>query len=287
MDARIEAFPDIVIEQLVNVLDARDILALSQTCKSLHSIFTSQEVWKSKTIHEFGNLFHVYTIFTTATGLELAPDLAQKFSHEPSDWRAYYLKKNASAQQSDDDALMDQADKEYREAQSYLKTFQNDGSVTVLNQVASKMLWILDVFPGHAGCYYILGFILFVLNQLEDAMILLQMARAVDPDFDLVDDLEGEIERILHGYNGDEHGPSLLENDSLSKDLAEVLVAIFKKFDKDNDGALRPEELDSFIFATNGSHPPAPFLRQMGQRFGCNSKGWLTRDGFLVGLHLT
>jgi hypothetical protein len=48
-------------------------------------------------------------------------------------------------------------------------------------------MWILEVFPGHAGCYYILGFILFVLNKLEEAIILLEMSRAVDPNFEPVD----------------------------------------------------------------------------------------------------
>jgi hypothetical protein len=45
----------------------------------------------------------------------------------------------------------------------------------------------LDVFPGHAGCYYILAFICFVLNKLEEATIILQMGRAVDPTFEPLD----------------------------------------------------------------------------------------------------
>lgn len=59
--------------------------------------------------------------------------------------------------------------------------------MSILALVASKMMWILDVFPAHGGCYYILGFILFVLNKLEEAMILLQMGRAVDPTFEPFD----------------------------------------------------------------------------------------------------
>ncbi|KAL0094708.1 hypothetical protein F4703DRAFT_1728654, partial [Phycomyces blakesleeanus] len=73
----------------------------------------------------------------------------------------------------------------------------------------------------------------------------------------------------------------LLDKDSLSPALTEVLLEIFDTFDKDNDGALNPKELDSFIFTTNGSHPPAAFLRQMGQMFESNAKGWLNKDGFL------
>ncbi|CAO3673694.1 unnamed protein product [Rhizopus stolonifer] len=177
-------------------------------------------------------------------------------------------------------ALMDQADKEYASAQAHLKSFQENGDMSVLSHVASKMMWILDVFPAHGGCYYILGFVLFVLNNLEEAMILLQMGRAVDPAFEPFDELEEEIERIVIGYKGEE---DLLTGDNqLSELLKEVLGEIFNKFDQDQDGALNSKELDHFIFTTNGSHPPSAFLHQMGLRFGANSDGWLTKEGFLA-----
>lgn len=140
----------------------------------------------SKTTLDFGDLFQTYTIITTATGFSLDPLLIEKFSQEPTDWRAYYIQKNKSIS-DDDTALMDQADLEYANAQAHLETFQQEGNVQILVHVASKMLWILDVFPGHAGCYYILGFILFLLNKLEEAAILLQMGRAVDPTFEPID----------------------------------------------------------------------------------------------------
>lgn len=41
-----------------------------------------------------------------------------------------------------------------------------------------------DMFPDHPGCYYILGFILFVLNRLEEATVLLKMGRTIDPGFE-------------------------------------------------------------------------------------------------------
>ncbi|KAL0094707.1 hypothetical protein F4703DRAFT_1032598 [Phycomyces blakesleeanus] len=206
MVASIEKFPDIVLQQLAYLLDPRDIFSLSLASKELYYIFSNNTLWKAKTVHDFGNLFHVYTIFTTSTGLDLGDDLKQKFGKEPENWHTYYITKNASIDETNNDELMDQADKEYTEAQAYLKTFQNDGDIQVLSQVASKMIRILgkssvykiiyhkytysvylDIFPGHSGCYYILGFILFVLNQLEEAMILLQMGRAADPDFEPID----------------------------------------------------------------------------------------------------
>ncbi|KAI8997122.1 hypothetical protein BDB01DRAFT_20401 [Pilobolus umbonatus] len=229
-------------------------------------------------IHDFGDLFQVYDIFTTTSGLTLDPALNTKFGHYPPHWRTYYTNKNKAIHE-DDSSLIDEADREYASAQEHLKSFQEDGNPEILTQVASKMIWILDVFPGHAGCYYILGFILFVLNKLDEATLLLQMGRTVDPSFEPIDDLEDEIERISSGYKGEEE---LLKDDELSEALETVLLEIFKKFDKDKDGALNAKELDNFIFTTNGSHPPATFLRQMGMRFGANARGWLTKNGFLA-----
>ncbi|CAO3650993.1 unnamed protein product [Cunninghamella echinulata] len=183
----------------------------------------------------------------------------------------------------EDEKLMDEADKEYAICHTQLKTFQKEGDIQILNEVASKMLRILDIFPSHGGCYYILAFILFILNQLDEAIVLLQMGRNVDCDFEPIDELEDEIKRILTGYKGEEDETQLItEENELSTPLKEVLLEIFRRFDKDNDNALNNQELRKFIFETNGSHPPPPFLRQMGQRFGSNSKGWLTKEGFLA-----
>ncbi|KAI8640223.1 hypothetical protein BD408DRAFT_434453 [Parasitella parasitica] len=273
----IEQFPDIVIEGLAFILDPEDLSQLALTSKPFHQIFTDNNLWKSKALHDFGDLFQIYTILTTTTGFTLDAALTEKFSQTPSDWRKYYLQKNSTVNENDT-ALMDQADQEYAIAQTQLETFQQDGNMETLVQVACKMMHILDVFPGHAGCYYILGFILFVLNKLEEAIILLEMSKAVDSSFEPVDVLEEEIERIAQGYKGEEE---LLQDNQLSETLQQVLEEVFNKFDADQDGALNAKELDAFIFTTNGAHPPPAFLRQMGLRFGGNSKGWLTKEGFL------
>jgi tetratricopeptide (TPR) repeat protein len=183
---QIESFPDIILEGLAYILEPNDLFQLALTSKQLYQVFMANNLWKSKTLHDFGDLFQIYTIFTTATGFTLDSALTEKFSHEPENWRHYYMKKNKSSTENDV-ALMDQADTEYAHAQTQLESFQQDGNVETLVEVAGKMMWILDVFPSHAGCYYILAFILFVLNKLEEAMILLQMGRAVDPNFEPID----------------------------------------------------------------------------------------------------
>ncbi|KAI8147923.1 hypothetical protein BJV82DRAFT_551674 [Fennellomyces sp. T-0311] len=280
--SRIENLPGRIYENLALFLEPSDVIRLASTCKSMYNSLMNNAIWKSKTAYDFGDLFNIYALIATSAGLELAPDLATKFGQEPSDWKQYYAQKNATVDNADDEALMSQAEKEYSEAQRYLKSFQKDGNVAVLSQVATKMMWILDTFPTHAGCYYVLGFILYVLNRLDEALIPLRTGGLVDPEFEPIAELQAEIQRILKGYKGSEDEASLLDQDSLSPALVEVLMEIFENFDKDRDGALKPNELDSFIFATNGSHPPPPFLRQMGQRFGSNARGWLTRDGFMA-----
>ncbi|KAI8368003.1 hypothetical protein EDC96DRAFT_564506 [Choanephora cucurbitarum] len=280
MTLQIERFPDIVIEGLAFLLEPRDILQLGLCSKSLCQLFMlNNNLWKAKTVNDFGDLFQVYTLFNTASGLTLDSGLAEKFSQEPADWRTYYVQKNKAVAVEDDTALMDQADKEYAHAQAQLETFQQDGNVDTLVQVASKMIWILDTFPGHAGCYYILAFILFVLNKLEEALTLLQMGRVVDPGFEPIDMLEEEIDRIASGYQGEEK--LVTEDNQLSQPLTDVLIEIFNRFDQDKDGALSPKELTNFIVKTNGMQPPPAFLRQMALKFGGNQKGWLTQQGFL------
>lgn len=98
-------------------------------------------------------------------------------------------------------------------------------------------------------------------------------------------ELEKEILLITQGGNKVEEVPVLI-NDSLSPEILKVLLEIFHNFDQDHDDCLSPEELDLFVFSTNGQHPPTSFIEQMGQRFGANELGWLTKKGFLVCLFL-
>ncbi|CAM0142835.1 hypothetical protein VKS41_002600 [Umbelopsis sp. WA50703] len=281
---RIEDIPEPVLTELAYALDPSDISRLACTCKSFSQIYMSNELWRSKCHHDFGNLFTVYQILTTA-GLELDPALVAKFAHEPSDWRKYYIEKNKAVNgtaENQNHALIEEGEEEYKKAQQDLQSFQDTQDVSILNRVASKMVWILDVFPGHAGCYHLLGFILYVLNRLEEAMILLEFGRTVDPEYEPIDDLEEEISNILNGYKGNEDEEPLISDNDLSPKLSQVLNEIFDAFDKDNDGALSNQELGNFIFTTNGSHPPPQFLVQMAQRFGGTRRNWLTKEGFLA-----
>ena len=86
----------------------------------------------------------------------------------------------------------------------------------------------------------------------------------------------------MEGQSSGRDEVPVLINESLSPELLQVLLALFSKYDKDGDGCLNTKELDAYVFSTNGQHPPQSFIDQMGQRFGANEHGYLTKKGFLV-----
>lgn len=86
----------------------------------------------------------------------------------------------------------------------------------------------------------------------------------------------------MQGSKTEKANVPVLINENLSPELLAVLLEIFHKFDADGDDCLSPEELDLFVYSTNGQHPPPSFIEQMGQRFGANEQGWLTKKGYLV-----
>ncbi|OBZ87215.1 hypothetical protein A0J61_04733 [Choanephora cucurbitarum] len=278
-----QRLPENIITRIAYFSSIEDALALGSCSRHCyHSILDNEAFWRSKSLKEFGNIFRLYQIFITSTGLELPSDIADKFAKRPTDWHAYYVQKHTSFQKVDYDTLLDQCDREYMEAQRHLTTFQDDINYSVLTQVASKMFWILDTLPVYAGCYFILSYILYFMKRFEDALDILDMGRNADPSFTQFNELEREIIDSMQNEERKFTDVPLLINENLSPELIAVLLEIFHRFDKDKDNCLNFEELDRFVFSTNGQHPPHSFLQQFGQRFGSNEHGWLTKEGFLA-----
>jgi hypothetical protein len=163
MTVTINQFPQNVINHIALYLNPNDIFYFGLSSKLQYKKAMNQELWKrynmtliwehtkkksscrihSKTLQDFGDIFRLYHIFTSATGLELPSDLTNKFEKEPKDWKNYYVIKSASINEADHEVLLLQGNKEYQDAQKYLKTFKDDMNYSILIQVASKMLWIL------------------------------------------------------------------------------------------------------------------------------------------------
>ncbi|KAI8079659.1 uncharacterized protein B0P05DRAFT_541501 [Gilbertella persicaria] len=275
--------PKNTIEKIATLLDIKDAIVFGSCSKRYqNAILKNESFWRNKTLKDFGNLFRLYQIFITSTGLELPSDLSEKFAKRPHHWFQYYIYKHTSLKRVDNDILLDQCDKEYKEAQRYLTAFQDEIDYSLLTQLASRMFWILDIFPTYAGCYYILGYILFFLKQFGDALDILDMGRCVDASFQQFDELEKDIISTMQTEKRARTDVPLLVNENLSPELIAVLLEIFHRFDKDQDNCLNFEELDFFVYSTNGQHPPTSFLEQMGQRYGSNNQGWLTKEGFLA-----
>ena len=73
----------------------------------------------------------------------------------------------------------------------------------------------------------------------------------------------------------------LQSNGALTPEFQTVLREIFGTYDKDCDGALSLEELETFATASkSGEKINDAELKQLGTFFETNSKGWLTLKGF-------
>ncbi|KAF9432172.1 hypothetical protein BGZ76_011172 [Entomortierella beljakovae] len=264
---------------LVSYLEPAEMVHLGATCRRLNESINRPEIWEEKAIDDFGDRFTITKILCSS-GL----DLGEQDKPEPEDWREYYKERHLSMAQlnKDSDSLVEKSEKDYETVQELLKGFQSTGEIDSLSEAAQLMIGILDNFPGHAGCYHLLGFTLYVLNDLEDALTLLEIGSMVDPNYEPIIELNDEIQRLLDGYGSTmtEGAPLLDSAKELSTPLKAALTAIFNSFDKDGDGSLAPKELSDFVFKTNGSRPPAAFLTQMGLQFGKDSKGYLTLEGF-------
>lgn len=75
--------------------------------------------------------------------MELPGDLSNKLGKKPTDWIAYYNSKLTSLKEADNDVLLSQGNREYKEAQKQLKNPKEELNYSTLIMVASKMFWIL------------------------------------------------------------------------------------------------------------------------------------------------
>ncbi|RUP52461.1 hypothetical protein BC936DRAFT_145218 [Jimgerdemannia flammicorona] len=219
MSSTIETLTQPVLIAICLFLEPHAMLQFASASRVLWKVVNDQEVWKSKTLIDFGDLFTVHLLFTSA-GLEVD----SRFATEPSDWAAYYRAKTDAARGQDPDEKLRDAEIDYVRTQALLRGFQESRDLDVLAQVANKMIGMLgeftrtafnissvfttylslvhkpfsftpqstsspnlDTFPAHAGCYHILAFVLFVLNHLEDALLLLEMGRDIDPEYEPID----------------------------------------------------------------------------------------------------
>ncbi|KAF9994250.1 hypothetical protein BGZ65_010127, partial [Modicella reniformis] len=175
------ALTEDLIVILATHIEPLDLVNLGATCKRLYELFNRQEVWEHKAIDDFGDRFTITSILDSA-GL----DLGEQNKPEPTDWREYYKERHQAMVQmnKDTDAQVAKSEKDYEEAQALLKGFQSSGEIESLSKAAQLMVGILDYFPGHAGCYHLLGFTLYVLNELEDALTLLEIGSMVDPNYE-------------------------------------------------------------------------------------------------------
>ncbi|KAI8990772.1 hypothetical protein BDF20DRAFT_840747 [Mycotypha africana] len=281
--------PKDVIQRIAIQLRPKDIIQLCLCSRNIRTaLISNDEFWRKKSLRDFGDIFKLYRILVKATGLNLPTEISNKFKDYPKIWKHYYIQKTKTMNEADKEVLMDQGSKQYNDAKILLTTIQEtrlELNVSMLVEITSKMLFLLDLLPNYAGCYYILATMLYMENQLRSALDVLDMGRSFNPIFPPFEELEQRILSAMQqdDYKGDgKKDVPLLVSGHFSPELLNVLLEIFETFDKDKDECLNPKELDSFVFSTNGQHPPPSFLKNMADRFGANEHGWLTKKGFLA-----
>ncbi|ORX96117.1 hypothetical protein K493DRAFT_259972 [Basidiobolus meristosporus CBS 931.73] len=233
----------------------------------------AEEFWENKYVEIFGDRNLVVSLLQDA-GVQLPEDTLI----QPESWKQFFLEKYSQFQKAKESEGT-QTTTGFREVQQSLKQFQQEQDMEHLINACQKIFSILDVNPGNAGCYHLLGFICYLLNSLHQALTLLQIGKSIDESYEPIDELEQEIHGLLDEIEGDEGEQPLLEGNELSEALKSVLEALFSRFDVDQDGALNMTELNEFVFQTNGTHPPPPFFQQLCHIFDSNSHG-LTKQGF-------
>ncbi|KAI8350495.1 hypothetical protein B0O80DRAFT_457928 [Mortierella sp. GBAus27b] len=76
--------------------------------------------------------------------------------------------------------------------------------------------------------------------------------------------------------------PALVDEEgALTQECEDALVALFRKYDRDNDGALNNSELNAFAKDTNGSPFNEDSLAEIREFFDLDDKNNLTLKGFL------
>ncbi|KAF8938737.1 hypothetical protein EDD21DRAFT_412626 [Dissophora ornata] len=76
--------------------------------------------------------------------------------------------------------------------------------------------------------------------------------------------------------------PTLVDEEGgLTQDCEDALVAIFKRYDVDKDGALSSAELDAFAKDTNGDVFDEDTRSEIAEFLDLDDKGQLTLKGFL------
>ncbi|ORY07718.1 hypothetical protein K493DRAFT_273303 [Basidiobolus meristosporus CBS 931.73] len=248
---------------------------LSEILESLHiqSDNNSEEFWADKYVEVFGDRELLATILNNA-GIQIPEEIVVC----PKSWKAFFVERYLLLKRAEttEKAGMELS---HDQVQELLKRFQAEQDMDLLVEACVKVLSILDFYPKSASCYHLLGFICYLNNSLHEASTLLQIGKAIDNTYEPISELQREIRNLYDEIEGDEGEQPLLEGNCLSNSLKCILEELFDRFDEDKDGALNVEEMDHFLYTTNGLHPAADFVEQLFQMFSSNEYG-LTVQGF-------
>ncbi|RKP09954.1 hypothetical protein THASP1DRAFT_22282 [Thamnocephalis sphaerospora] len=248
LGCQLYTLPEEALRTVAQHASAMDVCHLAKVCRSLRWLAKDDTVWRSKYVDVYGD---VDTVKEHLDAAGLAPHVSLAASSEPTiEWWQRYAERYQVARDVDHDEEADEL-----HAQT---TLQANGE-----------------------CYYLLAFICYVANAFRPALALLEMGRDADDTYTPIDELEAEVIQLVEKAEGTGDDVPLLAGRHLSDELARVLTDIFQGFDQDGDQHLSLDELDAFIFFSNGQHAPREFLQHFAANYGADA-GRLTLDGFLA-----
>eukprot|EP00732_Lithocolla_globosa_P000012 Lithocolla_globosa_v1_NODE_2_length_15149_cov_8.547436.p3 type:complete len:307 gc:universal NODE_2_length_15149_cov_8.547436:1106-186(-) len=258
-------------QQIFFFLDGFSILQLGSTCQQIHKLSQSQDIWHRLYCDDFGDLEYLQTLLVK---VEIIKPEHLQFKH--ADWKQAYITKRKQPQMD-----VEKIENQYNQIQNRLERFGEIGATEDdLVKIVQQLIVIIEDVPEHVPSYYSLAYVCFFLNQFSTSLHFIDIGQQLAGDFLPLIQLRTDVEAKLDVLEGGEEDAPLVENDQLSPAFIQVLVAIFHKFDHDQDKALNLTELGAFVAFTNGEPLPRQTLKQMMASLPCNAKGHLTFEGF-------
>eukprot|EP00026_Physarum_polycephalum_P008710 Phypoly_transcript_08808.p1 GENE.Phypoly_transcript_08808~~Phypoly_transcript_08808.p1 ORF type:complete len:253 (+),score=63.94 Phypoly_transcript_08808:603-1361(+) len=130
---------------------------------------------------------------------------------------------------------------------------------------------------GYLGLAFVAG----INGKDEEVQSNLQAAIAINPHDERIEEVKQQINDIQSGKEKEKvNVPKLISNNTLSLRFVEILEEVFSFFDKNNDGALNPTELDAFTRVVNGQPINKQTIRYMRENLDWAKNKGLTKEGF-------
>ncbi|KAJ1921842.1 hypothetical protein IWQ60_006673 [Tieghemiomyces parasiticus] len=277
---------DQILAHVCQHLTAAEVLTLGSVSRALYRRCQADEIWRTKTLDDFGDPHYVLATLRRAgltldkSSAEDLPDLSRLALASPpgaGDWLATYQRKRLGQVQE-----ATAAEARFNAARTRLAAFPSDPDPAELQRVAADLVQVLDTHPDKAPTLHLLAFICYILNAPDEALILIDLGRAADPDYTPLAELAAEATATRQALQGKSGETPLVAGGELSVPFRAALTDLFGRYDQDGDSVLSFVELDRLIAAVNGAPAPPAMLRALCRTYSATPAVGLTLDGLFA-----